>query len=57
MSNIDVHNINVDSQDILITPELLKSALPMSKSIHDTLAASRKVIEDILDRRDPRVFV
>jgi 3-deoxy-7-phosphoheptulonate synthase len=57
MSNIDVHNINVDSQDILITPELLKSALPMSDSIHDTLAASRKVIEDILDRRDPRVFV
>jgi 3-deoxy-7-phosphoheptulonate synthase len=57
MSNIDVHNINVDSQDILITPELLKSALPMSKSIHGTLAASRKVIEDILDRRDPRVFV
>ena len=57
MSNIDVHNINVDSQDILITPELLKSALPMSKSIHDTLAASRKVIEDILDRQDPRVFV
>lgn len=57
MSNIDVHNINVDSQDILITPELLKSALPMSDSIHDTLATSRKVIEDILDRQDPRVFV
>ena len=57
MSNIDVHNINVDSQDILITPELLKSALPMSESIHDTLADSRKVIEDILDRQDPRVFV
>ena len=57
MSNIDVHNINVDSQDILITPELLKSALPMSESIHNTLAASRKVIEDILDRQDPRVFV
>ena len=57
MSNIDVHNINVDSQDILITPELLKSALPMSESIHDTLATSRKVIEGILDRQDPRVFV
>ena len=57
MSNIDVHNINVDSQDILITPELLKSALPMSESIHDTLAASRTVIEGILDRQDPRVFV
>ncbi len=57
MSNIDVHNINVDSQDILITPELLKSALPMSKSIRETLTGSRHVIEDILDRRDPRIFV
>lgn len=57
MSNIDVHNINVDSQDVLITPELLKSALPMSESIHTTLATSRQAIEDILDRRDHRVFV
>jgi 3-deoxy-7-phosphoheptulonate synthase len=57
MSNIDVHNINVDSQDVLITPELLKSALPMSESIHTTLATSRQTIEDILDRRDHRVFV
>lgn len=57
MSNIEVHNVNVDSQDVLITPEQLKLALPMSKLIHDTLAASRKVIEDILDRKDHRVFV
>jgi len=57
MSNTEVHNVNVDSQDILITPEQLKSALPMSNSIHDTLADSRRVIENILDRRDHRIFV
>ncbi len=57
MSNIEVHNVNVDSQDILITPEQLKIALPMSASIHDTLAGSRQVIENILDRRDHRIFV
>jgi 3-deoxy-7-phosphoheptulonate synthase len=57
MSNIEVHNVNVDSQDILITPEELKARLPMSASIHDTLADSRQVIEDILDRRDHRIFV
>jgi 3-deoxy-7-phosphoheptulonate synthase len=57
MSNIAVHNVNVDSQDILITPDQLKSALPMSESVHDTLANSRKVIEDILDRKDHRIFV
>ncbi|MDG2047356.1 MAG: 3-deoxy-7-phosphoheptulonate synthase [Halioglobus sp.] len=57
MSNIDIHNINVDSQEILITPELLKSALPMSEATRKTLTGSRRVIQDILDRRDPRVFV
>jgi 3-deoxy-7-phosphoheptulonate synthase len=57
MSNIEVHNVNVDSQDILITPEQLKKTLPMSESVHDTLAASRQVIENILDRRDHRIFV
>jgi 3-deoxy-7-phosphoheptulonate synthase len=57
MSNIEVNNVNVDSQDILITPEQLKAALPMSASIHDTLADSRQVIENILERRDHRIFV
>jgi 3-deoxy-7-phosphoheptulonate synthase len=57
MSNIAVHNVNVDSQAILITPEQLKTALPMSESVHDTLAQSRQVIENILDRKDHRIFV
>ena len=57
MSNIEVHNINVDSQNVLITPEQLKSALPMSESVHDTLVESRQVIENILDRNDHRLFV
>ena len=57
MSNVEVHNINVDSQDILITPEQLKSALPLSTPILDTLADSRQVIQNILDRKDHRLFV
>ncbi|MEH6636684.1 MAG: 3-deoxy-7-phosphoheptulonate synthase [Halioglobus sp.] len=57
MSNIEVHNINVDSQDVLITPERLKLALPMSDAIQETLAESRQVIQAILERKDHRVFV
>lgn len=57
MSNIEVHNVNVDSQNILITPEQLKAALPTSEAVQETLAESRKVIENILDRKDHRVFV
>ena len=57
MSNIEVHNINVDSQDVLVTPQQLKRALPMSAASREMLASSRKVIQDILDRKDHRVFV
>jgi 3-deoxy-7-phosphoheptulonate synthase len=57
MSNIEVYNVNVASQEVLITPEQLKAALPMPESVHDTLVASRQVIENILDRRDARIFV
>jgi 3-deoxy-7-phosphoheptulonate synthase len=57
MSNIEVHNINVDSQDVLVTPQQLKQALPMSDASREVLASSRTVIQDILDRKDHRVFV
>ena len=57
MSNNEVHNINVDSQGVLITPEQLWAALPMSDAVRDTVADSRQVIWDILDRKDHRLFV
>ncbi len=55
--NINLHNVNVDSQDVLITPEQLKRALPMSTDAQDIVMASRQVIQDILDRKDHRLFV
>lgn len=57
MSNMAVHNINVASQDVLVTPEQLKASLPMTQAVHDTVTGSRQVIWDILDRKDPRLFV
>lgn len=57
MSNIEVHNVNVDSQDVLITPEQLKQSLPMSEAVTNTLADSRQVIRNILDGKDHRLFV
>ena len=56
MSNIEVHNVNVGSQDVLITPEQLKQSLPMSEAVTTTLVYSRQVIQDILDGRDHRLF-
>lgn len=57
MSNDQVHNINVESQDVLITPEQLKQSLPMTDTVRDTVAASRDAIANILDRKDHRLFV
>jgi 3-deoxy-7-phosphoheptulonate synthase len=52
-----VENLNVESQELLITPEELKKALPMSEATRASVAASRQVIRDILDRKDHRIFL
>ena len=57
MSNMEVHNINVAAQDVLVTPEALKDALPMSDAARETVVTSRQAIWDILDRKDHRMFV
>jgi 3-deoxy-7-phosphoheptulonate synthase len=57
MSNIEVHNTNMASQELLVTPEELWRAQPMSEAVKNTVANSRGVIRDILDRKDPRLFV
>ncbi len=57
MSNNPVHNINVASQNVLVTPQQLDQALPMSEQIKSVVNDSRQGIWDILDRKDPRLFV
>ncbi|MCR8921768.1 3-deoxy-7-phosphoheptulonate synthase [Dasania sp. GY-MA-18] len=57
MSSKAVDNINVESQEILITPEQLKAATPMSEAATNTVAESREVIRNILDGKDHRLFV
>ncbi len=57
MSEQRIDNLNVESQEILITPEALKQAIPMTDKAMSTISHGRKVIENILDRKDHRVFV
>lgn len=52
-----VHNINVSSQDILVTPEQLAEKLPLSENAKKTVTAGRQAVWDILDRKDHRLFV
>ncbi len=56
MAHEVVENLNVKSQQVLITPNELKGELPLCDSSLDTVTSSRRVIRDILDRKDPRLF-
>lgn len=57
MSEQQVNNLNVLSQDVLITPEALKQNIPLSESAERTVIEGRQTIQRILDREDPRLLV
>lgn len=56
MSQI-IDNLNVESQQILITPAELKTELPITDKARQTIEEGRETIRNILDRKDHRVFV
>jgi 3-deoxy-7-phosphoheptulonate synthase len=57
MSNQVTENINLLSQDVLISPAALKNKLPASGQALQTIVEGRRTINNILDRKDPRLFV
>ena len=52
-----LQNVNVASSELLPTPEEIKRELPVSPQAGHCVLSARGVIRDILDRRDPRLFV
>jgi len=52
-----VEDLNIENQTVLTTPEDLKAKLPASNAITQSVMQSRKVIENILDGTDNRIFV
>jgi len=56
MTTSNVDNINVSSQEILITPEQLKAELPLTERAAEVISESRQVIQNILDGKDKRIF-
>ncbi len=52
-----VENINVRSQDVLITPKALKEEIPVSETARKTVTEGRTTIENILDGKDHRILV
>jgi 3-deoxy-7-phosphoheptulonate synthase len=52
-----INNVNVASQDVLLTPEQIKQRLPLTDAAEATVLAGRQTVQRILDRQDPRLFV
>ncbi|WP_027859072.1 3-deoxy-7-phosphoheptulonate synthase [Marinobacterium jannaschii] len=57
MTDTRVDDLNIDSHSLLVTPEALKEQLPISESAAASVMQGRNVIRNILDRKDPRLFV
>lgn len=57
MSGNKLENLNVASQEALITPEALKEKMPLSDKAAATVADGRQAIYDIMDGKDHRLFV
>ena len=53
----ELDNINVASQELLITPAQLKSDIPLSEKAKETIQKGRDTVNSILDRKDKRIFL
>ena len=57
MSEKQLSNVNVLSQELLPTPEEVKRALPLTERAEKTVLAGREAVRRILDHEDHRLFV
>ena len=57
MADLPINDLNVASNETLITPDQLKRDIPLSEAAQATVAKGRDVIRNILDGNDHRVFV
>lgn len=52
----DIENVNITGTSVLPAPLDIKTALPVAESSVEFISASRKALENILSRTDPRKF-
>lgn len=57
MADKQLENINIASNEALITPEALKADMPLADKAADTVEKGRDTIRNILDGRDHRLFI
>ena len=57
MTTIKVDDVNVLSEETLVTPDQLKQQVPVSVKGLATVSNARLTIKNIIDRSDPRMFM
>lgn len=57
MTNSNIDDLNLVSQEVLISPDQLKSKLPLSAKAEQTVTQGRTAIRNILDRQDHRLMI
>ena len=57
MADLPIDDLNVSSNETLITPAQLKREIPLTEAAQRTVAHGRQVVRDILDGKDHRLFV
>ena len=57
MTDAQVDDLNVVSQELLISPAALKQELPLTDKARAVVTQGRATVRNILDRKDHRIFV
>lgn len=57
MTNSNIDDLNLVSQEVLISPDQLKNELPLSAAAEHTVTKGRTDIRNILDRQDHRLMI
>lgn len=57
MADLPINDLNVASNETLITPDQLKQDIPLTDAARHTVAQGRQVVRDILEGKDHRLFV
>lgn len=57
MADLPIDDLNIASNEVLITPAQLKTKIPLTPAAQATISNSRQVIRDILDGKDQRLFI
>ncbi|WP_211828876.1 3-deoxy-7-phosphoheptulonate synthase [Kistimonas asteriae] len=57
MAQLPIDDLNIESQEILVTPEQIKAEIQLSDTARDTVTLGRQTVRNILSGTDKRLFL